>query len=148
MKTVKHNFLVLEMYDSIEELPITRFQLFNKYLLMDSGIGSSIADVDNHINKVISFIGVDNQKAKVEVLNMRQNIAMVMANVSPEMNCFVVMIKTINGVATTDSDMTEEGIQQVIKTLSKRSVPYKFLKDVLSAIKKKLTSSLNSFSLN
>lgn len=147
MKTVKHNFLTLEMYDSIEELPITRFQLFNKYLMIDSGIGSNISDVDNHINKISKLMQVDVTKANVELINMRQNIVMMMNNVSPELNSFVVMIKSINGEDTTDNDMTEEGVQKIIKALGKRKVNIGFVQKILSAIKKKLILNLNSFSL-
>ena len=33
------------MYDSIEELPIVRFQKYNKMLMLDAGLGSDVTDI-------------------------------------------------------------------------------------------------------
>jgi hypothetical protein len=36
------------LFDSIDELPIARFHKYNRYLLVDAGVGSEISDFDNH----------------------------------------------------------------------------------------------------
>ena len=51
MKTVKIGKHTVELYDTIEELPVIRFHKYQKYLLVDSGIGSTIEDFDKHIEK-------------------------------------------------------------------------------------------------
>ena len=145
MTTVQHNFTTLEMYDSIEEAPITRFHLFNKYLVIDSGIGSNASDVDAHIGRITSLIDRDSAKAKVELENMRQNIIMMLSNISPETNAFVCMIKSINGKEVKDEDLTELGIQKIIAELGRRKVPTGIIQKTLAAIKKKLTLNLSSF---
>ena len=39
----------VELYDSIDELPIVRFHKYNKMLLIDAGVGSDLSDWDaNH----------------------------------------------------------------------------------------------------
>jgi len=39
MKNLIVNKKVVRVYDSIDEMPIVNFQKYNKYLLIDSGIG-------------------------------------------------------------------------------------------------------------
>lgn len=48
MKTVKINNHELKLYDNIDEMPIVNFQKYNKYIIVDSGLGSDIDSVDEH----------------------------------------------------------------------------------------------------
>ena len=49
MKTVQIKGMDVELYNSIEDLPIMRFHKYNKMLLIDAGIGSDLADFDRHM---------------------------------------------------------------------------------------------------
>ena len=85
MKTILHNNKKIEVYDDIEDMPIVNFQKYNKYLLIDSGVGSDVDDIDAHIVKVAKLIGVNDQKkALQELQNMRQNMYMVNCEISPK----------------------------------------------------------------
>ena len=44
------------MYDSIEELPIVRFQKYNKMLMLDAGLGSDVTALDGHLARVSEYI--------------------------------------------------------------------------------------------
>ena len=55
MKTVQIKGMNVEIYDSIEDLPILRFHKYNKMLLVDAGVGSDLADFDRHIEKAIRY---------------------------------------------------------------------------------------------
>ena len=78
MKSIIFNNKIIKVYDSIDEMPIVNFQKYNKYLLIDSGIGSDADDIDAHIVKVAKFIKAnDNKKALQELQNLRQNMHMV-----------------------------------------------------------------------
>ena len=46
----------VELYDSIEDLPMMRFHKYNKMLLVDAGIGSDLNDFDRHIEKALWFL--------------------------------------------------------------------------------------------
>ena len=48
-REVINNHIVI-LYDSIDELPIIRFHKYNKYMLIDSGIGSDLNDINVHID--------------------------------------------------------------------------------------------------
>ena len=74
-----------EIYNSIEELPIRRYHVYNKMLLVDAGIGSDLADFDRHIEKTMRLIqGKSPQMALVELRNMRTNVYFVQQNLSPK----------------------------------------------------------------
>ena len=47
MKTLYINNHEIKVYDSIDELPIINFQKYNKYVLIDSGLGSDIDSVNS-----------------------------------------------------------------------------------------------------
>ncbi|MGF2526095.1 hypothetical protein ACQUW0_27690, partial [Ralstonia pseudosolanacearum] len=49
MVTVKIGKHTVEMYDTIEELPIVRFHKYQKLLLIDAGIGADIVAFDQRI---------------------------------------------------------------------------------------------------
>ena len=53
-REVINNHIVI-LYDSIDELPIIRFHKYNKYMLIDSGIGSDLNDINVHIDRAIKL---------------------------------------------------------------------------------------------
>ena len=46
MKKVKLGGHKVEIYDSIDELPMVRFHKYSKMLMVDAGVGSDINDFD------------------------------------------------------------------------------------------------------
>ena len=59
MKTIIFKDKTIKLYDSIDELPIVNFQKYNKYILIDSGLGSDIESVDEHIVNLAKLIKTD-----------------------------------------------------------------------------------------
>lgn len=51
MKNVQIKGMNVELYDSIDDLPIMRFHKYNKMLLVDAGVGSDLSDFDRHIER-------------------------------------------------------------------------------------------------
>ena len=79
MKTVKIGKHNVELYDTIEELPITRFHKYQKYLLVDSGIGSTIEDFDKHIEKARRFLILnDPANAQKELENLQHLLTLIL----------------------------------------------------------------------
>ena len=62
MKQMLINKKTICVYDSIDELPIVNFQKYNKYLMIDSGIGSDVDDIDTHITKIAKYIKSKDEK--------------------------------------------------------------------------------------
>lgn len=141
MKKLKFNGHYLEMYDGIDELPITRFQEYNRYVMIDSGIGSDLASFDGHISTLRRYIAKgDKNNANQELNNLRQNMAFVVGNTSPRMNAFVSLIKTMNGKRLDDVSDPEA----IIKELSKKGLTIGKVNGFMDSLKKKLMAKLKS----
>ena len=56
MKTGKINKHTVEIFDAIDEMPIQRFQKYNKYMLIDSGVGSDLQDILDHVERAKIYI--------------------------------------------------------------------------------------------
>ena len=65
MRTTQIGKHKVEVYDSIDALPVLRFHAFNKMMLVDSGIGSDLNDWDAHAERVIRFIMSDDKDASL-----------------------------------------------------------------------------------
>lgn len=99
MKKIKLGGKSVEIYDSIEELPITRFHAYNKMLLVDAGIGSDLSDIDNHISRAVGFMQDGKaDMAERELDNLRQCIYFAQSEISPRCMAFAALVKSIDGV--------------------------------------------------
>jgi hypothetical protein len=83
------------------------------------------------------------EKADRVMENMRQNIYFVINKVSPKMNSFVCVIKTINGKPL--EDITEP--DKILEDLSKKGLTVGKVNGFLKQLKKKLLASLNCTTL-
>lgn len=145
MNKLEFNGHKLEMFDSIQELPIYRFQLYNLNLMLDAGIGSDINDFDSRCNNVRRLMVKDQEAASRELHNMQQLIRFFMSNTSPKIRSFVVLIHKIDGVEVKESELTDEGISDIIKKLSEKGFARKLLDSFLDAVKKKVDFEFEAF---
>ena len=138
MKVIDTGKHVIKLYDSVDELPIGAYQRYNKFLLIDAGIGSSVDDFDAHIVKLAKLIGNnEREKAIQELQNMRQNLFMINSRVSPKYLAFAALVYSIDGKkveAVSDDDYSE--------LLAKiQEMPHMILTKTLDWLKKKLQTS-------
>lgn len=111
MKKIKLGKFIVEIYDSISELPVVRYHAYSKMMLIDAGVGSDIGSLDAHLQKAISFMKDDPAKAVKELDNLRQNVFLIQSEVSPRHLAFCALVKTVDGVEQTD--LTTEGLQKL-----------------------------------
>lgn len=142
MKTLIINKKTVKVYDSIDEMPIVNFQKYNKYLLIDSGIGSDADDIDAHIIKIAKYIKAkDDKKALQELQNMRQNIYMVNSEISPKYLAFASLIHSIDGSEI--SDLSDDGLKKILESI--KEIKHSAVIDFLMWLKKKVTSELEIY---
>ena len=142
MKSLLINKKSVQVYDSIDEMPIVNFQKYNKYLLIDSGIGSDADDIDAHIVKIAKFIKANNsKKALQELQNMRQNIYMVNNEISPKYLAFAALIHSIDGKEV--NDLSDDGLKKLLQDL--KDIKHSKVIDFLLWLKKKVTSELETY---
>ena len=142
MKSLLINKKIVRVYDSIDEMPIVNFQKYNKYLLIDSGIGSDADDIDAHIVKIAKFIKANNnKKALQELQNMRQNMYMVNNEISPKYLAFAALIHSIYGKEV--NDLSDDGLKKLLQDL--KDIKHSKVIDFLLWLKKKVTSELETY---
>jgi hypothetical protein len=141
MKQIRLGKYIIELYDSIDELPVLNYQKFNKCLLLDSGIGSDIDTITNHIIKIASLINTDKKSdAIVELENMQQNLLFISNNILPKYISFCALIKSIDGKQLID--LSDTNLHKVLNTIN---APVGFMDKIISIIKKKLDSELELY---
>lgn len=133
MKTVKIGTHTVEMYDAIDELPMARFHKYQKYLLIDSGIGSTIEDFDRRIEKARRFCMLnDAANAQKELENMRQCVYMIENGLSPKHLSFACLVFAIDGQQCVD--LSDDALQKIVATFA--DAPVQELTDHLDSVKK------------
>ena len=138
MKVIDTGKHVIKLYDSVDELPIGAYQRYNKFLLIDAGIGSSVDDFDAHIVKLAKLIGNnEREKAIQELQNMRQNLFMINSRVSPKYLAFAALVYSIDGkkVEAVSDDDYNELLARI------QEMPHSLLTKTLDWLKKKLQTS-------
>ncbi len=142
MKNLIINKKIVRVYDSIDEMPIINFQKYNKYLLIDSGIGSDADDIDSHIVKIAKFMkSGNNKKALQELQNMRQNLYMINSEISPKYLAFAALIHDIDGKEVTD--LSDDNLKLILAELNE--VKHSALVDFMARLKKKVTTELEMY---
>lgn len=143
MRDININGHLIELYDSIEDMPITRYNSFNRYSIIDSGLGNTFADVDQKITETIGLLNSDQkEKAVQSLLNMRNTYYFMFENIDPKCNSFLCMIKSIDGVP--NDDISENGLLKAKDRLLKTKISRQMIITLLGEIKKKLMMSLKS----
>lgn len=142
MRKVEFDGHVLEVYDSIDEMPIGRYRQMNRYLLVDSGIGSDLAALDARIARVAAFIRKgDKDAAATEMENLRQAVWLIQQGVSPRHHAFAALVATIDGKPR--SGDTEAEIEAILERL--RDLPEGTLEKELGDVKKKIGEELRLY---
>jgi hypothetical protein len=131
----------VELYDSIDELPIKRFHKFNKYLLIDSGIGCDIDSINEHIAKIGAFLKDQPDEAKKQLENLRQSLYFIMEEMNPRSLSFIVLIHKIDDVLITD--LSDNNIKNLSDKLSCEKVS--FIHKIMESVKKKLDFELGVY---
>ena len=137
---------IIEIYDGLDNLPITRHLMYNHALLLDSQIGGDVRSFAVHAKNAKSRMQKgDYAEAFTELDNMIQNMEFIIQKTNPKMRSFVVLIKKLDGKTITDEDLTDAGIDQIIKTLGRSGLTFSWMDNVLEYFKKKVDFEFDSF---
>lgn len=142
MVKVKIGKHTVEMYNTIEELPIVRFHKYQKLLLVDAGVGSDIAAFDQRIEKTRRFLMAGKpEQAQQELENMRQCVFLIQSGVNPKHRAFAALITKIDGQDCTD--IGDDALAAITEKLN--DVPESELTAQLEAVKKKIDGELTLY---
>ena len=141
MKTIRFHGREIKLYDSIDEMPIVNFQKYNKYILLDTGIGSDINSVDSHLVNLSKLIKSDFAKASQEIQNLRQNMYMIVSEISPKYMAFAALIYSIDGKEL--DNLSDDHLKDILADI--RTIKHSTIIEFLSKVKKKLNFELETF---
>jgi len=130
LKLNKHKVVV---YDSIEDLPIVNYHKYNKLMLVDSGIGSELSDIDAHITKIASFIKTNPNLAVAELTNLQQSLYFINQNISPKNIAYMALISEVDGDKVTD--LSDDNLMKIFGLLNEEKMS--LLEKVFNGLKKK-----------
>lgn len=135
----------IEIYDNIETLPIDLFSKFNKYLMIDSALGSTLYDVDkNHLSALYKIAG-DKGKTIAQLNNLRQLLQLIINEVTVNQLAFACLVRSINGKEITD--YSEDALKEILKKLSHAGLTQDVLKKKQQRQRKSYSWNLHSFFL-
>lgn len=142
MKTQRFGNHKVTYYETISELPITRYHVYNKMLLVDSGIGSTIADFDNHCDRLVAYLHRNEmENAYKEIDNIRQNIYLIQSALSPKHLAFAAIIKEVDGVER--NDITDAGLKETLAMIG--DCPIGEADENIESAKKKIEEELELY---
>jgi hypothetical protein len=128
-------------YSSPEDLPMKRYQRFNKYLMIDNEVGSDFADFNTRLNKVVQFFkkGMNTAGSK-ELENWRQMVYNSFKEYSPKGMALACLVKSIGGVEC--KSITGDALQKVVDRLDELGFSERKTDQVTKTVKKKLIPKL------
>lgn len=142
MKTLSIANKTIKLYNSIDEMPIEVFQRYNKYIIIDAGLGSDIDSIDEHIIKIAKLINAnDKTKALQELQNTRQAMHLAVNEISPRNMAFAALVYSIDGKKVESiSDTSLQELLHEIKALDEGT-----LLNTIYELKKKLSTELEAY---
>lgn len=127
-------------YDSIEDLPITQFHKYGKFLLVESGIGDTIQDIDRHITRIAGCLD-DKKKATQELLNLRHCMYAVATEQDIRTKATLCLVKSVDGEEW--SDYSDSGIDALYGLLNGVSV--REMESLASEVRKAIDENLMQY---
>lgn len=124
-------------YDSVEDLPVTQFHKYSRYLLVESGIGDTIQDIDKHITNIINFLG-DTRKAQQELLNLRHCLYVVATEQDIHNKATLCLVRDVDGKRW--DDFSDSGLQTLYEMVIDAS--QKELNELASSIRNAIDENL------
>lgn len=134
----------LVFYAKANEMVLHRYSRFQKYLLLKSGIGSSMESVNTHFTKLHGFIAHQMlDEIKTEAENLHYNFHAILQEIDYEDLAFAVCVHSINGEVITDQ--SEDNLTHIIKRLSEAGMTKEMLSAAVDDIKKKILIDLKLY---
>lgn len=127
------------MYDDIAEMPVKRYHVYNRMMLVDAGVGSDITDFDRHIGRALAYDRKEQREnLLLELKNLRQSVYFVLNNINPKMMAFAALVTKIDDILC--DDLTDDGLRRVTELLS--DVPIGDITASSGVVKKKIDQDL------
>lgn len=134
----------IELYDSVQNMNIFRFQKFNKYQMYACEIGSTFEDYDQRTAEVYKFLQKGMVAEAMQSLNNRRQLVFnAFSEFKPTGKALAILVKRIDKRKYTD--ISSDGLDQVLKRLDEIGFTYEQTIDGLNDVKKKLDTEVQVY---
>jgi hypothetical protein len=132
---------VVVFHDSARKLPESRRVEADCYSLIESGIGSSIEDIDRHYEPMLALIAAGNYDDLPTAINNQRYLFynLLHKQISARSLALMCLIHTVDSKEW--DDYTEEGLTKLVEQLSANGLTDELISETLTNVKK--NSSLN-----
>ena len=128
------NEKTVSFYDNIEDLPIKRYNLLNKYSLIDLGIGSDVSDVVRHHSRFNQFLELkDYDSLYVENENLMINYNFILSSKNIKGYVLASLIKEVDN---TKVEISDSNIEEYVDFLEQSDLTIGQLEDYTDNLKK------------
>lgn len=129
----------VELYGSIDEMPMANYHKFNKFLMFESGLAPDAHGVIGHLSKMNELLAAEEyDKLRTELQNTYQSVYFIMEELSPVSMAFACMVHSIDGDIV--NDLSDDNLKLLSYKLNRERA--KVLRSKVEELKKKLTLSL------
>ena len=144
MGQIKINGLLIETYDSIQDMPSQNYHQFNKYIIMATDLGNDLDAIAGHKMKLARMIAQGRtEEALIELDNYHQSIVLNVEQVDLKSMAFICLCKTIGGRVVYVSSV--EKVKSYLTVLHRNRFTVGQIWDYINQVKKKLDSQLDVF---
>ena len=135
MEELKIGKLKVRFYSDASLMPILKFKDFQKYCLLESGLGSSFGDIQSKLEKLAMFVNKDLKGDSIqEINNIREACFYNLNGVNLKHLSFACLIESINGEAVKN---TKSDLEEALSLLNENGLTQKVLEDSYKDLKKK-----------
>ena len=135
MESVKVKGKEIKFYSEIGDLPIGRYNLFNLYLLQDSGIGSDFTAIVQRFSALdLQLQNEQIEEARIERRNLQALFFGLFEGINYKQRAYACLIAEIGGEPC--EDISESGISEIVKKLERLGLTQKEVTEKIDEKKK------------
>lgn len=144
VKCGKHT---VELYDSMHNLEIQRFQRFNKYQMNAIEIGNTFEDYDRRTAQAYKFLQKNMvAEAMQELNNRRQTVFNALNEYTPTGKALAILVRKIDDRVYTD--YSSSSLDDILKRLDEIGFTYEMTINSVNDVKKKSKPNVRSIFQN
>lgn len=129
---------VITLHDSPRTVPESRRVEHDYYALVESGVGSSLVDIDPHFDAMLGLIGGDPEAMLTAINNTRFLFAQLLGKqISARSLALASLVETVNGEKWTD--YSPEGVDALSRKLSDMGLTDELVTEHWQTVKKNST---------
>lgn len=125
----------IQFFDSIHDLPIRRFQKFNKHMMIALEVGETVEDYDKRMQRANGYLRAKDVDGAInEITNQRQCFFNALQEYSPNGLALSTLVYSIDNKVY--NSLNDDDLQEIQNTLDSLGFSKEMLDTTISEVKK------------